>query len=108
MPPLRNGVDWANILSTGQMIATYKGKVVVNPFTGSETPWTIMRRQEKVDEYIANDTRWTDVLADGRGGPTINQLVDDGGQSITEWVLTSDVPADADSWIVQEPAFYYK
>lgn len=90
------------------MIATYKGKVVANPYSSSEDPWTIQRSQDQVDAYIANDTRWADVLEDGRGGTTISHLVYDDGEPITDWIDLDDVPGNADSWIVQEPAFYFK
>lgn len=90
------------------MIATYNGKVVVNSSSTSSGPWTIQRTQDQVDSYIANDTRWTQVLEDGRGGVAIQQLVFDDGEPITEWIEYTDVPGSADSSIVLEPAFYFR
>lgn len=90
------------------MIATYNGKVVVNPTYNPDNPMAISRRQEQVDEIIANDTRWSDVIASAPGGPNIGLLVYDDGNPITDTILYTDVPGNADSWIVQEPAFYYR
>lgn len=108
MPPLGNGVGWANVLATDNMVATYKGKVIVKPSTGISGPMTFQNPQSIVDLWIANNNRWSDILSNWRGGPSVDTLVYDNGDPITETVLYTDVPDDADLWIVLEPAFYNK
>ena len=90
------------------MVATYNGKVIVNPPSGLVGYTTFQRPQNVVDILIANDTRWATFIEQGERGPNIDTLVYDDGQPITDWVLYTDVPGDADFWIVSEPAFYTK
>ena len=90
------------------MIATYKGKVILSNQPSPTNSGTISRTHDQVDQIIANDTRWIDVVAGGRNGPLVSSLVYDDGQPVTETIAFNEVPQDADSWIVQEPAFYYQ
>lgn len=90
------------------MIATYNGKVIVYSPSSAASPWTVSKSQDTVDQIIANDTRWSEIIASGYGGPTVDMLVYDNGEPITEWIDYTEVPGDADSSIVLEPAFYFK
>ena len=89
------------------MVATYQGKIVANPSL-SPKPMAIWRGQSEVDEYISNNTPWSEVLQGGQGGPTIDTLVYEDGSEITDYVNIADVPGDAESLIVFEPKFYQK
>lgn len=90
------------------MVATYQGKVIVAPPTSLGSRPTFQRPQNIVDILIANDKRWAEFVAEGTGGPALDTLVYDDGEPINDWVLYTDVPGDADFWIVNEPAFYRK
>lgn len=90
------------------MVATYNGKVIVRPPNKFGDRSTFQRPQNIVDILIAEDKRWSAFAAEDTGGPAVSTLVYDDGEEITDWVLYTDVPGDADFWIVNEPAFYLK
>lgn len=90
------------------MVATYNGKVIAKPPVPGGTPVTFARPQSYVDEIIAADKTWQDISSEYPQGPTIDLLVYDDRTPVNDYVLPSEVPGDADFWIVSEPAFYFK
>lgn len=90
------------------MIATYKGKVIYSTYNG--TPISVSVSQNAVDHYINDNVTWSQIIAGPLSGPNISTLVYDDGSPIndTDLILYSEVPGDADSSIVLEPAFYFK
>lgn len=103
---MRNGVGWANVLSRVDMVATYGGKVIGVPSSQGGSPNVIFRTQTYVDEIIAAEQTWSEIYNGNPGGPPLNVLVYDDGTPVTEWVPLNDVPGDALSSIVLDPAFY--
>ena len=102
-----NGVGWANVLSTVNMVATYQGKIIAHT-SMSEQLMAVSRTQDQVDEIISSNKTWSEVLEGGQGGPLLSYLSNEDGTDVTDYVNLSDVPGDALSSIVFEPKFYLK